>query len=223
MKKYLSILRETKMFSVLGDDEILSMTGCLKMESKRYEKGGFVFRQGDLVRCLAILAKGRLVIQKEDYWGNLNIQGEVRPKEMFGASMTGQEGSKMMNNVMATEESEVLLFDMDRILNVCPSACPYHARLIKNLFYAISEKNKILVQKIGYLSQRTTRQKLLSYLSDEAVIQNSSSITIPYNRQQLADYLSVDRSAMSSELGKMRDEGILDFHKNKFAINKISE
>lgn len=129
------------------------------------------------------------------------------------------DSGTLMNDVVAIEDSIVLSFDMDRILSVCPSACPFHTRLVKNLFYMISEKNRSLVQKLGYMSQRTTREKLLSYLSDEAKRQNSDSITIPFNRQQLADFISVDRSAMSNELCKMRDEGILDFHKNEFALH----
>ena len=90
--------------------------------------------------------------------------------------------------------------------------------VVQNLFYAISEKNRSLVQKLDHMSRRTTRGKLISYLSEEAGKQNSESIIIPFNRQQLADYLSVDRSAMSSELCRMRDEGLLEFEKNRFRL-----
>lgn len=165
-----------------------------------------------------LLAEGRLHIQKEDYWGNLSILNEIRPGEMFGESYAALDSGALMYDVAATEESVVLLFDMERILSVCPSACSFHTRLVKNLFYMISEKNRSLVQKLGHMSQRSTREKLLSYLSDEARRQNSSSFVISFNRQQLADFLSVDRSAMSNELGKMRKEGILDFHKNEFTL-----
>ena len=90
--------------------------------------------------------------------------------------------------------------------------------VIQNLFFAISEKNRKLVQKIGHMSKRSTRAKLLSYLSEEAKRQNSSHFTIPFTRQQLADFLCVDRSAMSNELCKMRDEGLLQFDKNQFTL-----
>ena len=121
--------------------------------------------------------------------------------------------------MVAAEESAALFFDPERILAVCPSACPFHTKLVKNIFYTISDKNKSLVRKLSYISQRSTREKLLSYLSDEAKRQNSSSFSIPFNRQQLADFLSVDRSAMSNELCKLRDEGMLDFHKSEFTLH----
>ena len=109
-------------------------------------------------------------------------------------------------------------FDVKRVISTCSSACRFHTMVVQNLFFAISEKNRGLVQKLDYMSRRTTREKLLSYLSEEAKKQNSASITLPFNRQQLADYLSVDRSAMSNELCKMRDEGLLEFEKNRFRL-----
>ena len=104
------------------------------------------------------------------------------------------------------------------MISTCSSACRFHTAVVQNLFYAISEKNRGLVQKLDYMSRRTTREKLISYLSEQAKKQNSASITIPFNRQQLADYLSVDRSAMSNELCKMRDDGLLEFEKNRFRL-----
>ena len=221
MKKFITLLKRTKLFSGIGDADILSMLNCLNATVREYSKGEYAFRQGEYIRNLMILAEGRLHIQKEDYWGNLNILNEIRPGEMFGEAYIVPNSGPLMDDVIAIEESVVLFFDMERILTVCPSACPFHTRLIKNIFYTISDKNKSLVQKLSYMSQRSTREKLLSYLSDEAKRQNSSSFSIPFNRQQLADFLSVDRSAMSNELCKLRDEGILDFHKSEFALSQV--
>ncbi len=221
MKKYVSLLKRTKLFSGVGDDDILSMLNCLNAAVREYNKGEYVFRQGEYIRNLMILAAGRLYIQKEDYWGNLNILNEIRPGEMFGEAYIVPNSGPLMNDVIAIEECAILFFDMERILTVCPSACPFHTRLVKNIFYTISDKNKSLVQKISYMSQRSTREKLLSYLSDEAKRQNSGSFSIPFNRQQLADFLSVDRSAMSNELCKLRDEGMLDFHKSEFTLYEV--
>ena len=221
MKKYVSLLKRTKLFSGVGDDDILSMLNCLNATVREYNKGEYAFRQGEHIRNLMILAEGRLHIQKEDYWGNLNILNEVRTGEMFGEAYIAPNSGTLMNDVIAAETSTVLFFDTERILTVCPSACPFHTRLVKNMFYTISDKNKSLVRKLSYMSQRSTREKLLSYLSDEAKRQNSSSFSIPFNRQQLADFLSVDRSAMSGELCKLRDEGMLDFHKSEFTLYEV--
>ena len=220
MKKYVSLLKRTKLFSGVGDDDILSMLNCLNATVREYNKGEYAFRQGEYIRNLMILAEGRLHIQKEDYWGNLNILNEIRTGEMFGEAYIVPNSGTLMNDVIAVETSTVLFFDMERILTVCPSACPFHTQLIKNMFYTISDKNKSLVQKLSYMSQRSTREKLLSYLSDEAKRQNNSSFSISFNRQQLADFLSVDRSAMSNELCKLRDKGMLDFHKSEFTLSQ---
>ena len=221
MEKFMPVLKRAKLFSGIGDENILSMLNCLSATVRQYGKGEYAFRQGECIRDLMLLAEGRLHIQKEDYWGNLNILNEIRPGEMFGEAYLAPNSGALMNDVIAAEKSTVLLFDMERVLTVCPSVCPFHTRLVKNVFYAISEKNKSLVQKLHYMSQRSTREKLLSYLSDEAKRQNSGSFSIPFNRQQLADFLSVDRSAMSNELCKLRDEGMLDFHKSKFTLYEI--
>ena len=220
MEKLVPVLKGTKLFSGIGDKDILSMLNCLNAVARQYEKGDYAFRQGEYIRDLMILGSGRLYIQEEDYWGNLNILNEIRPGEMFGEAYIVPNSGPLMNDVIAVEESTVLFFDMNRILTVCPSACPFHTRLVKNMFYTISDKNKGLVQKLNYMSQRSTREKLLAYLSDEAKRQTSSSFSIPFNRQQLADFLSVDRSAMSNELCKLRNEGMLDFHKNEFTLRE---
>lgn len=221
MKKYVPLLEKTKLFSGVGEEDILSMLSCLNASVREYGKGQVAFRQGDTLRELMILAEGRLHIQREDYWGNLNLLNEIRPGEMFGEAYIAPNSGPLLNDVVAAEDSAALFFDMDRILTVCPSACPFHTRIVKNVFYTISDKNRRLVQKLSYMAQRSTREKLLSYLSDEAKRQSSSSFTIPFNRQQLADFLSVDRSAMSNELGKLRNEGLLDFHKNEFTLYEL--
>ena len=221
MKQYVSLLKRTKLFSGVGDNDILSMLDCLKATVRQYSKGEYAFRQGEYLCNLMILGSGRLHIQKEDYWGNLNILNEICPGEMFGEAYIVPNSGPLLNDVVALEESTVLCFDMDQILTVCPSACRFHTQILKNIFYTISDKNKSLVQKLGYMAQRSTREKLLSYLSDEAKRQNSSSFSIPFNRQQLASFLSVDRSAMSNELCKLRDEGLLDFHKNEFTLHEV--
>ena len=127
-------------------------------------------------------------------------------------------GEILPHDVIAVEESTVLFLDAGRIFAVCSPACRYHRQVLENLFFAISEKNRGLVQKLGYLSRRFIREKLLAYLSQEAGKAGSPSFSIPFNRQQLADYLAVDRSAMSRELCRMRDEGLIRFERNRFTL-----
>ena len=138
---------------------------------------------------------------------------------MLCVAYAAPESGHILNDVLALEDSAVIFFDVKRIISVCPSACKFHSIAVQNLFFAISEKNRKLVRKLGVMSRRTTREKLIAYLSDEAKRQRSSSFSIPFNRQQLADFLSVDRSAMSNELCRMRDEGLLEFEKNRFVLH----
>ena len=217
MQKYIPILKRTKIFAGVGDDEIMSMLSCLGANFKTYKKGEYIFRQGEHITDITVLAEGNLHIQKDDYWGNRSILGEISVGEMFGEAYAYDSGA-MLNDVVAVEDSVVIFLDVKRILTSCSNACRFHSIVVQNLFFAISEKNRKLVQKLSHMSKRTTREKLISYLSEQAKNQNSGSFTIPFNRQQLADFLSVDRSAMSNELCKMRDEGLIEFEKNQFKL-----
>ena len=218
MKKYISILKRTKLFAGVADEEIGAMLSCLDARLHTYKKGEYVFRQGEHLNCITVLVEGELHVQRDDYWGNRAIVNRVAVGEMFGEAYIAPESGALINDVLAVEDSEVIFFDVCRIITVCSSACRFHSMVVQNLFFAISEKNRSLLQKLGHISKRTTREKLISYLSEEAKRQNSASFTIPFNRQQLADFLSVDRSAMSNELCKMRDEGLLEFNKNAFKL-----
>ena len=218
MKNYIHILKRTKLFAGVGDDEISAMLSCLGARLYNYKKGEYVLRQGEHLSDIIVLVEGNLHIQKDDYWGNRSILGQVDVGEMFGEAYVAPESGALLNDVVATENSTVIFFDVRKVITTCSSGCRFHSVIVQNMFFAISDKNRKLVQKLGHMSKRTTREKLISYLSEESKKQNSSNFTIPFNRQQLADFLSVDRSAMSNELCKMRDEGLIEFDKNYFKL-----
>lgn len=218
MKKYIPILKKTKLFAGVADGEIDAMLSCLNASLHSYKKGEYVLRQGEYLNYITVLVDGELHIQRDDYWGNRTIVNRIAVGEMFGEAYIAPNSGALLNDVVAVEDSIVILFDMRRIMTVCSSACRFHSMVVQNLFFAISEKNRALVQKLGHISKRTTRDKLISYLSEEANRNRSASFAIPFNRQQLADFLSVDRSAMSNELCKMRDEGLFKFEKNQFHL-----
>ena len=219
MERYIPILKRTRLFSGVSDGDIAAMLSCLGARLLTYKKGEYVLRQGEFLNDILVLAQGSLYIQKDDYWGNRSILDHIAVGDVFGEAYAAPDSGKLLNDVVAAEDSTVFFFDVKRVITTCSSACRFHAAVVQNLFCAISQKNRDLVQKLDHMSKRTTREKLLSYLSEEAEKQNSPNITIPFNRQQLADYLSVDRSAMSSELSRMRDEGLLEFDKNRFRLN----
>ena len=218
MKKYIPLLERTKLFAGLSYEETEKMLRCLNAKQRAFKKGELVLRQSESVKSIMVLAEGKLHIQRDDHWGNRSIISIIGVSEMFGESYAAPDSGAMLNDVLAVEDSVVLCFDMERLISVCPEACSFHSAVVRNLLFAISEKNRKLVQKLGYISERTTREKLIAYLSDEAKRNNSNSFSIPFNRQQLADYISVDRSALSNELSKMRNDGLLKFCKNRFEL-----
>lgn len=219
MKKYISVLKNSKLFHGTEESDIYSILNCFQAKVLHYKKGEYIIRHGDVINNIMILLDGCLCIQRDDYWGNRSIVNIVNIGEIFGEAYTAHDSKPILNDVTAIKDSSVIFLNINKVLNICSSSCQFHSYIIQNLYFAVSEKNQLLVQKLGYMSKRTTREKLISYLSDQAKIQGSNSFTIPMNRQQLADFLSVDRSAMSKELCKMRDEGLIVFNKNKFILN----
>lgn len=218
MNKYIGVLKKTKLFSGVGEEDISSLLSCLGARFQSYKKGEYILREGEHISEIFVLAEGKIHIQKDNYWGSRSILSVLHAGEMFGEAYSSPESGVLLNDVVAIEDSSVIFFDVRRILTTCSSACRFHNMIVQNMFFAISDKNRKLVQKLGHMSERTTRAKLISYLSEEAKRRGSSAFTVPFNRQQLADYLSVDRSAMSNELCKMRDEGLIRFEKSKFEL-----
>lgn len=218
MKQYLSLLKKSKLFQGIKEEDLGSMLDCLSAVTRRYQKGEYIFSRGERIDSVALLLEGSIHIRKEDYWGNLSILSEISEGELFGEVYACLGGDEIQNDAVAVRPAKVLFLDVRRLLTMCPSACPFHVRLIKNLLSVLAQKNKMLTQKLEHMSKRTTREKLLSYLSEQSQRAGSPVFDIPFNRQQLADFLSVDRSAMSAELCRMRDEGILSFDRNHFTL-----
>lgn len=215
----MNILQHARLFQGMTEEEIEEIISCMTAKEERYEKGEFIYNVGDIISDIGIVLEGSVHIIKSDYWGNQTIMAEIVPGDIFGEAYACGNMPCMVN-VMAVKPACVLKLNVQRILKVCPSSCACHDRIISNLVSVMAQKNLRLTEKIEHMSKRTIRNKLLSYLSAQSEKCGKSSFTIPFNRQELADYLSVDRSAMSSELSKLREEGVLDFCKNYFIISK---
>lgn len=220
MNKNLGIIKKSPLFSGITENEIESMLSCLSAKSKSYKKNQFVFRSGENISEVGMVLSGSVHIAKEDFWGNRSILTKAAAGQLFGETYACAQAGTLGVSVVAAEPSEVLFLDVRRIMTICSSACEFHSRLIRNLLSVLAERNLMLTKKMEHMAQRTTREKLLSYLSAESQKSGSAAFKIPFNRQQLADYLSVDRSAMSNELCKLRNEGILTFQKNDFVLKE---
>ncbi len=218
MKKFISILKKSKLFFGMNDSEIENILPCFSPKKRTYQKGEYIYHYGEKITAMGLVLDGRIHILKEDYWGNRTILAEISEGQLFGEAYACSDKTKLSVSAIAAQDSAVLFFDVPRLLTVCPSACVFHSQLIQNLIAVLAEKNIYLTSKIEYLSQRRLRDKILSYLSDASKRQDNSDFFIPFNRQELADYLSVDRSALSNELCKLREEGILEFKRNHFRL-----
>jgi CRP-like cAMP-binding protein len=220
MKKYVPLLTRSSLFEGISGPEIERLLDCIPARHKKIEKNGTVFMAGAEPVWAGVLLSGTLLVVRDDFWGNRSIVTRIEAGEIFGEAFALGGIKKMPLSVRAAEKSEVLLLDGGHIITICSSRCPYHARLVKNMVRILALKNSVLVKKMELLTRRGTREKLLSYLSAEARLAKSSAFVIPFNRQELADYLSVDRSAMSAELCRMRNAGLIRFHKNNFELVK---
>ena len=218
MEEYLSVIRSSRLFSGLGDEELAAVLGCLGAEERSFPKDAFVLRTGDAADDVGLVLSGSVLVIQEDIWGNRNILARSGPGQTFAAAYACAPGSRLNVSVIAEAPSAVMLLGVGRMLNVCPSACAHHSRMIRNLLGELAEKNLRLSEKLTHMGQRTTRAKLMSYLSAEAQRLGKYEFDIPFSRQQLADYLAVERSGLSLELGKMRGEGLIDFHRNHFIL-----
>ena len=185
---------------------------------EEYEKGSVILSSGSPVRSLGLVVSGRAEIVRDDYWGNRQVIGTVGPGELFGEAYACIQGEPLMVSVLASERCEILFLEIQRVFTVCSPACGYHSRLIRNLLTIMARKNLMLTRKIDHMSQRTIREKVMAYLSCEAERWGNEAFEIPFNRQQLADYLAVDRSALSAELSRMQKDGLIEYEKNRFRI-----
>ena len=211
------LLTNTPLFRGTTPAEAEAMLACLGTERRRFAKGEFICRAGDLVSDLGLVLSGQVLIQSGDLWGNTTVLDSVGPGQIF-AETYACAGERLMVDVAAAEAAEVLFLPVGRVLQVCPHACAHHSRLIRNLLALSAQKNLALSRKIFHTAPKTIRGRLLAYLSYQAVRSGSRSFTIPFNRQQLADYLNVERSALSNELGKMSREGLLQTERNHFRL-----
>ena len=176
-----------------------------------------------MTSTMGLLLSGSAIVIQEDVWGHRNIMAQILPGQTFAEPFAASNGTALNISVVVTKDCSLLYLDIHRILGVCPSACEHHTHLIQNLISVLAKKLLLFNEKITHMSKRTTKEKLLSYLSAEAQRQGSLSFDIPYDRQQLADYLCVERAAMSAELSRLQKQGLLTTNKNHFILQSVPD
>lgn len=213
-------ISKTVLFQGTRPEDAEAMLKCLEAREKQFQKDETIYYVGDRLSELGLVLSGSVLIENDDLWGNRSILDRIGPGQIFAETYACVPGEKLLVTVTAAEKTEVLFLNVGKILRVCTNACSFHARLIRNLLTLSARKNLNLSRRIFHTSAKSIRGRLLSYLSWQAVKQGSREFDIPFNRQQLADYLGVDRSAMSAELGKMKREGLIQVDRSHFRMEE---
>ena len=220
MEELVDLLKRCPLFYGIKEDELYTLLKCCAAQEERYEAGELVLRMGEAMNSILIMVEGTAQVCQEDFWGQKEELYQLKEGDIFGQSYSCARTPALPVSVETTGPCRAVFLDYQRMITFCSLACEFHTRLIQNLLRIVARKNLMLNQKIEFISKRSTREKLMAYLTAQAKAADSHTFSIPYNRQELADYLGVERSAMSAELGKLKKEGILDFHKNHFQIRK---
>lgn len=220
MKDLLSFLTQVPLFKGIRIEELPEMLNSLNAREVSYKKQDVILLEGQAVHSVGIMLSGKVKVVKEDFKGNTNIMVFIEPGQMFAEAYACTQTANLPFTVLSVMESEILWIEYRKIISSCISACRSHEKLIENMMRTLASKSILLNQKIEHISKRTTQEKLLAYLFDQSKKLGSNEFEIPFNRQELADYLCVDRSAMSNELCKLQREGVLNFHLNHFKLSK---
>ena len=216
MKKIFETVKTNPLFQGIAFSDFELMLGCLSGKTACYKKNDVILLSGDTVNFVGLILSGSVRIIKEDIDGRFTILTELNVSEIFGETFACAGISQSPVTIQAAEDLEILYIDYKKIITSCTAACPFHTTLIENMLKIIALKNLMMNQKIEILSKRTTREKLMCYFDTQRGA--AKKFTISFNREELAHYLCVDRSAMSNELCKMRDEGLIKFNRNEFEV-----
>lgn len=217
-----NLLLNTILFRGIKKEELSTVLTCLSPVTKTFQKGEIIFHIGDMIHDIGIVLSGGVYLENIDIWGNTTILDHIGPGQIFAEAYACSLSEPSMVNVITTTKSEILFLNTARVLKTCSNACIYHSRIIQNLLMISAQKNLSLSKRIFHTTPKSIRAKVLSYLSSQAIKLGKYEFKIPFNRQQLADYLGVDRSALSNELSKMQREGIIEYEKNYFRLKQIS-
>ena len=218
MQRYFEVLRRCRLFDGINDENMQRMLTCLGAKAESFDKKQTVFFEGSVAQNIGIVLSGSVQIVLVDYYGNRSILSEVGAGDMVAEAFACAETKSLPVSVIANEPCEVMFISCSHILHTCSNNCGFHQQMIFNLMKDLAQKTILFHEKLEITSKRTTREKLLTYLSICSKQLDSLEFEIPFDRQELADYLEVDRSGLSAEISKLKKEGLISCEKNRFAL-----
>jgi CRP-like cAMP-binding protein len=212
------VLLGASLFDGILAEEISAILKCLKAKKMHYQKNRLISVCGDKIENLGVILSGSVQVIKDDAAGRQTIVSVFGPGETFAETLVCAGVQKSDVNVLAATEADVLFLNYSQVVHTCTNACVFHSRLIQNMLKILAQKNLVMNRKISYLALKGMRQKLATYLWEQYMSTGKPELEVPLTRNELADFLNVDRSAMSRELCHMRDDGLIEFYKNRFRI-----
>lgn len=211
-------IKKSKIFEKISEADIKALHFCFKTKVLNVKKGEILIDEDQPFESIVLVLDGHLRTVITDYYGTNSILADYYSGDAVGVEEAFSGSTVAQYTLVAMEDTQVLTMNKYRVIQPCDNMCPRHTQLQNNLVKIISQKNIELMQKFNHITKHSTRDKVLAYLQYISKKQNSKYFDIPFNRQELAEYLSVDRSALSFELSKMKKDGIIDFNKNHFML-----
>ena len=213
-----NLLAHTQLFADSAPEEIGAMLGCLDARERHFPKASYIHRMGDKIKTVGLVLEGSVRIESVDVWGNVSVMGATGSGGMFGEAYAAVPDEPLMIDVVAAEDCAILFLNLGKVLATCSHACPHHQRASRNMTAIIARHSLALSRRIFHVAPKTIRGKVLAYLSDVSERASSREFDIPFDRQQLADYLGVDRSALSAELSRMQKAGLIETRRSHFVL-----
>ena len=215
-----AMLRSLKIFNGMDEKEIKRAAAALGVCERVYKKGEIIFHAGNTTDTMGMVLSGSVIIENNDLWGNRTILGYIGKGQFFGETYALLENTVLLVDACANEDSCIVFFKIGAVRSMAASGEPWLVKLLSNLLAISVRKNIALSERSFHTARKTSRAKLLSYLNFISLKKKSTEFDIPFDRQQLADYLNLERTALSKELGKMQNDGLITFRKNHFVLNK---
>lgn len=210
--KYIPALLKCELFADIDKNKIKLLLSCLEPSVQVYTKNDFIVQTGEMLDGLGIILKGEASVFKDSLSGNRMLIKNISAGEMFGEVALFANKNEWPAIVQAKSPLTVCYISKERMLGRCASNCEWHNSMIKNMLEIVSKRAMMLHKKLDYISIKTMRSKLCTYIYEQYLKCKKHTIILPVNRSQLAEYLNVSRPSMSRELARMKDEGIIDYH-----------
>lgn len=220
--KWIDMLEKTELFKGIDRNEIVKILGCSSPSIKHYKKNEIITIEKSKFTGIGLVLEGEASLTKDNLAGDRLIIARIKAGDIFG-EISAFVDESWLETVTARVDSQVLFLSPERIVGMCPHMCNGHRILIQNTLHLVSQKAYVLHKKVEILSLSSIRKKVSTYLLEQYYIKEIPKFKIPLKRNELAEYLHIQRPSLSRELANMKEEGIIEFQGNTFTVLNIED